>query len=601
MRNNQLAAAGALGLAAGTVLMTLGLFADSTALQHIRMQESTCAAAVLLLSCIALAAARAEAVRAAREARRRSSVLDEVGEEIAWECDADGRFTYASSQCLGSLGYRAEEVPSLSLFDVLHPEEHASARWLLTSGQGWRRRAFQCLAKDGTAVWLRSTAMPVHGRDGRVLGLSGASHVLDGPPSGELAETATRMEILSAIHGNSLIPAFQPIVALAGRRIVGVEALSRFTVPDDRRSPQDWFTDAAAVGLAVELELRAVRLALQAAAKLPDHCYVSVNVCPETLASPALAGLLMKSGVPLERLVVELTEHSSVEDYDELRRALAPLREQGLRLAVDDAGAGYASFRHILALAADVIKLDRTLIAGIDTDPARQALAAAVVSFAHDMEAMVIAEGIETDAELSALEQIGVDSAQGYLLGRPTTSPRDWLAWSADARWPLAHQAAANENRRDGASGGEVSGGGTLPVPQGTLVLPVDHARVQVGRQEGASRGPAQRLIASDDPIGPGGGTLDPDDGETAQGSLLDGLPGPVSDARPPVHHRQRTEPVIDLDAGPPLQAMGPQQAVEEGPGLPRPRQVDDQFPEQVLGVDVPRSGEVVPHRTDEC
>jgi PAS domain S-box-containing protein len=600
VRSNHLAAAGALGLAAGIVLVAIGPFADGSALHHITVQEATFAAAVMLLSCIALAAARVGTVRAVHEARRRSAVLDEVGEEIAWECDAEGRFTYASAQCLGSLGFRPEEVPSLSLFDVLHPEEHDFARSLLTSGQGWRRRAFQCLAKDGTALWLRSTAMPVHGRDGRVLGLSGASHVMDGPPADELAHSATRLEILRAIHGNAVVPAFQPIVTLAERRMVGVEALSRFTVPDDRRGPQDWFTDAAAVGLSVELELHALRVALQAARDLPEHCYVSVNVSPPTLTSPALARLLRRSGMPMTRLVLELTEHASVEDYDELRRALAPLREQGVRLAVDDAGAGYASFRHILALAADVIKLDRTIVSGIDADPARKALAAAVVRFAHDIGSIVIAEGIETDPELSALEQIGVDSAQGYLLGRPTTSSQDWRAWSAAERWPLAHQVPATEDRREGSSAAQVSGVGTLHVPPRPLLAPDHRAAVQVGRQEGASRGPAQGLIPSDDPVRPGGSARDRGDGEIAERPLLDALTGAVGDARPPFHHRQRAEPVVDLDAGRTFQAVRPQEPVEEVPRLPRPRQVDDQFLEDVSGVDVARTGEVMSHRTDD-
>ena len=252
---------------------------------------------------------------------------------------------------------------------------------------------------------------------------------------------------LRAVHGDLVIPAFQPIVALADQRMTGVEALSRFTVPDDRRSAQDWFTDAAAVGLAVDLELHAVQVALRAARDLPAHCYVSVNLCPETLTSPALAELLRRSPVPLPRLVVELTEHSSVEDYETLRCALAPFREQGLRLAVDDAGAGYASFRHILALAADVIKLDRTLISGVDSDPARRSLAAAVVTFAHDMGSTVIAEGIETEAELRALRALGVDSAQGYLLGRPATSRADWLAWSRPTHAPATREVTVTEER----------------------------------------------------------------------------------------------------------------------------------------------------------
>jgi EAL domain-containing protein (putative c-di-GMP-specific phosphodiesterase class I) len=116
---------------------------------------------------------------------------------------------------------------------------------------------------------------------------------------------------------------------------------------------------------------------------------------------------------------VELTEHSAVGDYDALERALHPLREAGLRIAVDDAGAGYATFRHILRLEPDFIKLDLSLISGIDADPAQRALAGAVVALAREMRG-VVAEGIERSAELAVLLCLGVDAGQGYLFGRPS-------------------------------------------------------------------------------------------------------------------------------------------------------------------------------------
>jgi EAL domain-containing protein (putative c-di-GMP-specific phosphodiesterase class I) len=183
------------------------------------------------------------------------------------------------------------------------------------------------------------------------------------------------------------------------------------------------------VGLGVDLELHAVLLALEAATGLPDDWYVSVNLSPATLVWPGLFGLLTGTPIAPSRIVVEMTEHASVDDYDELARALRPLREAGIRLAVDDAGAGYACFRHILCLSPDVIKLDRTLITGIDTDPARRALAAAVVTFARDMQATVVAEGIERSADLEAVRSLSVDAGQGYLFGRPTAVPADWRSW----------------------------------------------------------------------------------------------------------------------------------------------------------------------------
>jgi EAL domain-containing protein (putative c-di-GMP-specific phosphodiesterase class I) len=135
---------------------------------------------------------------------------------------------------------------------------------------------------------------------------------------------------------------------------------------------------------------------------------------------------------PLERLIVEVTEHSTVDNYDELLAVLRPLRERGLRLAVDDAGAGYSSLRHILNMQPDFIKLDITLTRNIDLDPARKALAQALVGFAKDTGSRIIAEGVERRSELEALRSIGVRTVQGYLLGRPVNLEDALSIFSAD-------------------------------------------------------------------------------------------------------------------------------------------------------------------------
>lgn len=124
-----------------------------------------------------------------------------------------------------------------------------------------------------------------------------------------------------------------------------------------------------------------------------------------------------------------MTERHEVLDYEPLATALSPLRRAGLRIAVDDAGAGFASMRHILELKPDLIKLDRDIIAGIDTDPGQRALGAAMVGFATEIGAGLVAEGIETDAELEMVARLGMGTAQGYLLGRPSTEPEDWAQW----------------------------------------------------------------------------------------------------------------------------------------------------------------------------
>lgn len=117
--------------------------------------------------------------------------------------------------------------------------------------------------------------------------------------------------------------------------------------------------------------------------------------------------------------MIEITEHAAVADYTSLLRALEPFRALGASLAIDDAGAGYASMRHILNLKADVIKLDMSLTRNIDTDPSRRALAKGLIAFAHEVQSTITAEGIETERELATLQAIGVDKVQGYLLSKP--------------------------------------------------------------------------------------------------------------------------------------------------------------------------------------
>ena len=155
---------------------------------------------------------------------------------------------------------------------------------------------------------------------------------------------------------------------------------------------------------------------------MPPGTYLSLNVSPQTVMSPLLSDLL--ATLPCEGIVLEVTEHVGIDDYDALTDALGRLRSWGLRIAIDDAGSGYASLRHILNIRPDIIKLDIALTRAIDSDPARQALAIALVSFRQDIDAVLVAEGIETLAELEALVRLGLRHGQGYYLGRPAALPR---------------------------------------------------------------------------------------------------------------------------------------------------------------------------------
>lgn len=232
------------------------------------------------------------------------------------------------------------------------------------------------------------------------------------------AERAAR--IRRVLTGERLTMVFQPIADLRAGQIVGVEALARFS-GEPKQGPDRWFAEAAEVGLLLELEMAAARAALARFDALPSEAYLSVNLSPGSVVSPMFAETFLQT--PVQRVVVEITEHAPVENYDDLAGALGGFRDGGGRLAVDDAGAGYASLRHILRLAPDLIKLDVTLTRDIDSSQASQAMASALASFASKTRATIVAEGIETTEELTALRDLGIHHGQGYLLARPGPLP----------------------------------------------------------------------------------------------------------------------------------------------------------------------------------
>jgi EAL domain-containing protein (putative c-di-GMP-specific phosphodiesterase class I) len=230
----------------------------------------------------------------------------------------------------------------------------------------------------------------------------------------ELLEKRQRIEAL--IESRNVTMVYQPIYRLADNRLMNFEALAR--IPGDPIRPPDvWFNEAIEVERGIALELMAVEEALKGLPALPPLTSLSLNLSPEAIFSGDFDDLF--SGLPRERLIVELTEHEPVNDYEALRNRLARHRSAGLRLAIDDVGAGYASFRHILHLSPDLIKLDTVLTRNIDSDVARRTLASAITMFGRKMGCEVVAEGVETVQELEALRAIGATKVQGYLLGRP--------------------------------------------------------------------------------------------------------------------------------------------------------------------------------------
>jgi len=238
----------------------------------------------------------------------------------------------------------------------------------------------------------------------------------------ELGEATERREqaerIARLIEQDRLAMVYQPIHRLADGRPVGVEALARF--PDqDKRTPDRWFAEAAQVGLGTELEMLAVRQAIRGLPFIPAELYVAVNVSPATALSPELEKVL--AAAPAGRLVVEVTEHSKIADHPAFCAAIARLRRHA-KIAVDDVGAGYSGLRRILDLRPDILKLDMSLTRDVDSDPARAALARALVTFSAGIGCKIVAEGVETEAEMRALRSLGVGFGQGWHFSRPMPS-----------------------------------------------------------------------------------------------------------------------------------------------------------------------------------
>lgn len=240
----------------------------------------------------------------------------------------------------------------------------------------------------------------------------------------EEREAADRQQKRAQIHAilneDRLTTVLQPIVDLAGGVPVGFEALARFETSTPK-PPNIWFAMANEVGLGRELELAAVRSALAHLDSLPGGAYLSVNVSAETAVSSEFASLM---AVGTDRVVIEVTEHTAIADYPKFNSSVARLRFLGMRYAVDDAGAGFATFSHILSTKPDIVKLDMSLIRDIHRDLARRALLHGLIYFIEQINATAVAEGVETLEEAESLKRLGVHCAQGYYFGRPGEPPR---------------------------------------------------------------------------------------------------------------------------------------------------------------------------------
>jgi EAL domain-containing protein (putative c-di-GMP-specific phosphodiesterase class I) len=235
-----------------------------------------------------------------------------------------------------------------------------------------------------------------------------------------------RSDIVELIETENLEVAYQPIIDLRSDRCIGIEALARFPEPFSR--PDHTLASAEQVGLSLELERLVVIQAWKMLPLLGPGQFLALNLSPDALVELARRANL-RDDLPLGQLVIEVTEHSVVESYAALHKELTPLRGRGLRIAVDDAGAGYSSLRHVLELRPDFIKVDRSLIHGIADDHARRVAVSAFLSLALDLGSSVVAEGVERPADLRTVRELGLHAVQGYLLGRPTTDRAALSRW----------------------------------------------------------------------------------------------------------------------------------------------------------------------------
>jgi EAL domain-containing protein (putative c-di-GMP-specific phosphodiesterase class I)/CheY-like chemotaxis protein len=334
--------------------------------------------------------------------------------------------------CYAAHGELAEVYPSGSILDAA-----SSSRLLARAAEGYwvqplaRRRGYAVAyfpfevagGKPGLLVVADRADGPMAQQILNRLGdLSEVAEVMGGflaPIADQGAtEVMLRRQILRIIEDRAFTPHFQPIVRLDDRRIVGFEALTRFA---DRLSPDIHFRDAEHAALGPELELATLAAAIEAGEDLPGAAKLHVNVSPARLLdTDRLPALIHRSKRPV---VIELTEYEAIGDYDELRTAIAGLGDN-VEIAVDDAGSGYASLRHIQAIRPQSVKLDLEWVHALEANLAIRALVAGLVQFGRQMDCQIIGEGVETKAQHAALMELGVDFGQGYRFGKPAPAAK---------------------------------------------------------------------------------------------------------------------------------------------------------------------------------
>ncbi len=258
-----------------------------------------------------------------------------------------------------------------------------------------------------------------------------AARMVERAQTGEPAQTDdSAAEALSArgaierlIAGEGLSMVVQPIVEIRTGEVHAYEALARFGQPRVDGSPLHWFALAQELGQRAALERACLRGALDLFARRPSGTSLSVNLSAPVLLEASTMAMLEAAGKTpagdLSGLIIEITEETLVHSDTQLLSAIEPLRARGVRLAVDDMGAGYSGLRQITTVRPSYLKLDRSLVSGIDADDERAALVGALAGYSRQVGSLLVAEGVENEAELRAIQRLGVPLVQGFHLSRP--------------------------------------------------------------------------------------------------------------------------------------------------------------------------------------
>lgn len=425
-------------VAIGTAVTALA--ASALAIAAFRSGRIDADVAALALTVILCGAGTVTAVAGTVIGYERRSVMDATDQlhsiasqsrDWIWRAGEGGILTYSSPGVRTLLGYDPSEVVGRSTFELMAPGDRSLGRTLtdlaVEAHSSWERTEAAWLHADGHVVRLVGTAEPILDHQGRLTGYRGIRSLPDGQPT-DLTER--RAAVKAIIDDRAFDIALQPIVDAGSGRWVGAEALARF----EQGSPPEVLLEAERVGLGSQLEAALVDAALDLIWYLPTDAYLSVNLSPTALVHPMVGEVLGRHRAYLGRIAIELTEHVQVHDYDVVTQMLANLRRAGLRLAVDDAGAGHSSFLHVVRLHPDIIKLDRDLIAGIGTDPVKKAVARAMCELASHLGASVVAEGVETHEDIRITAQLGLTLQQGFGIAAPTRDPSEWERWQT-RRW----------------------------------------------------------------------------------------------------------------------------------------------------------------------